>query len=211
MAVKFTNNAYSTLASSITNAVTTISLAAGTGSRFPALTAGDIFYATLVDSSNNLEIVKCTARSTDTLTVVRAQDSTAARAFAAGDRIELRTVAASLTAIYDDAKAYTDTSATAAVTAHTGASTGAHAATAISFSPTGLVAATNVQTAIAEVDSEKVAKTTTITAGAGLTGGGDLSANRTLAIATTSNGYGTRTVSTSAPTGGSDGDVWYQV
>jgi len=28
---------------------------------------------------------------------------------------------------------------------------------------------------------------------------------------TTSNGYGTRTVSTSAPTGGSDGDIWYRV
>jgi hypothetical protein len=27
----------------------------------------------------------------------------------------------------------------------------------------------------------------------------------------TSNGYGTRTVSTSAPTGGSDGDIWYRV
>jgi len=27
----------------------------------------------------------------------------------------------------------------------------------------------------------------------------------------TSNGYGTRTVSTSAPTGGVDGDIWYQV
>lgn len=29
-------------------------------------------------------------------------------------------------------------------------------------------------------------------------------------MATTTNGYGTRTVSTSAPTGGSDGDVWYR-
>jgi hypothetical protein len=28
---------------------------------------------------------------------------------------------------------------------------------------------------------------------------------------TASNGYGTRTVSTSAPTGGSNGDIWYQV
>jgi hypothetical protein len=51
----------------------------------------------------------------------------------------------------------------------------------------------------------------TITAGAGLTGGGDLTNNRTLAIASYSNGYGNRTVSTAAPTGGSDGDIWYQV
>jgi hypothetical protein len=51
----------------------------------------------------------------------------------------------------------------------------------------------------------------TITAGAGLTGGGDLTNNRTLAIASYSNGYGNRTVSTAAPSGGSDGDIWYQV
>lgn len=30
-------------------------------------------------------------------------------------------------------------------------------------------------------------------------------------IGTTSNGYGTRTVSYSSPTGGSDGDIWYQI
>jgi uncharacterized membrane protein YfcA len=32
----------------------------------------------------------------------------------------------------------------------------------------------------------------------------------TPAVSSTSNGFGTRTVSTSAPSGGSDGDVWYQ-
>jgi hypothetical protein len=57
----------------------------------------------------------------------------------------------------------------------------------------------------------KADKTTTITAGAGLTGGGDLSSNRTLSIASTSMGYGTRTVSTSDPTGGTDGDIWLKV
>jgi hypothetical protein len=51
----------------------------------------------------------------------------------------------------------------------------------------------------------------TITGTGGLTGGGDLTANRQLSIEATSNGYGTRTVSTSAPTGGADGDIWYVV
>jgi len=32
-----------------------------------------------------------------------------------------------------------------------------------------------------------------------------------LDISSTSNGYGTRTVSTSAPSGGSNGDIWYKV
>ena len=51
----------------------------------------------------------------------------------------------------------------------------------------------------------------TISAGSGLTGGGNLTANRTLSIASDSNGYGTRTVSTLAPSGGANGDIWYQV
>jgi hypothetical protein len=41
-----------------------------------------------------LEIVKCTARSTDVLTVTRAQENTTARAYSAGDRIEIRITAA---------------------------------------------------------------------------------------------------------------------
>ncbi len=57
----------------------------------------------------------------------------------------------------------------------------------------------------------KALKTTTITANGGLTGGGDLSANRTIAIAASSMGFGTRTVSTSDPTGGTDGDIWLKV
>jgi hypothetical protein len=32
-----------------------------------------------------------------------------------------------------------------------------------------------------------------------------------VAIAVSSNGYGVRTISTSAPAGGADGDIWYQV
>lgn len=94
MGIKLTNNASATLASSITNSATSISLTTGQGASFPALSAGDFFYATLVDSSNNLEIIKVTARSADVLTVVRAQDNTTARAYAAGDKFELRAVAA---------------------------------------------------------------------------------------------------------------------
>lgn len=59
--------------------------------------------------------------------------------------------------------------------------------------------------------SAYVLKTTTVTGTGGLTGGGDLSTNRTISIASTSNGYGTRTISTSTPSGGNDGDIWYQV
>lgn len=90
MAVKVANNAYSTLASGITDSATSISLQTGHGARFPTLGGSDWCYATLIDTSNNLEVVKVTARSSDTLTVTRGQDGTAARAYASGDRIEMR-------------------------------------------------------------------------------------------------------------------------
>lgn len=96
MSVKFSNNGHSTLASSLTSSATSITVASGHGARFPSLTGSEYFYATLIDSSNNLEIVKVTARSSDVLTVTRAQESTTARAYAIGDRIELRVTAAGL-------------------------------------------------------------------------------------------------------------------
>ena len=96
MGIKFANSAFATLASGINNSATSITLTTGQGARFPSLSAGDYFYATLIDTSNNLEIVKCTARSTDVLTVTRGQESTTARAFSTGDRIELRITAQGL-------------------------------------------------------------------------------------------------------------------
>ncbi len=93
MGIKLTNNAFATLAAGINSAATSITLTTGQGARFPTLAGGDYFYATLVDTSNNLEIVKCTARSTDVLTVVRGQESTTARAYVTGDRIEIRLTA----------------------------------------------------------------------------------------------------------------------
>lgn len=63
--------------------------------------------------------------------------------------------------------------------------------------PSGGIAATNVQAALNELDSEKADKTTTISAGAGLSGGGDLSANRTLTLANTAvtpGSYGSTTL-----------------
>lgn len=52
----------------------------------------------------------------------------------------------------------------------------------------------------------------TITGINGLTGGGDLSADRTITIAANSNGFGIRYVSTGAPSfAGVTGDIWYQI
>jgi len=94
MPVLFSNNASATLASSISTSSTSITVSTGQGALFPAITAGTFFYATLTDSSNNLEIIKVTARTADIMTVTRAQEGTTARAYAAADKIELRITAA---------------------------------------------------------------------------------------------------------------------
>ena len=59
------------------------------------ITGSDHFYVTFDDTTDR-EIVKVTARSGNTLTVVRGQDNTTAQAFNSGDKAELRVVAALL-------------------------------------------------------------------------------------------------------------------
>jgi len=85
------NRAISSLASDVTDVATTWTLATGEGAKFPA--AGD-FHVTCEN-----EIVKVTARSTDTLTVVRAQEGTTGAAHTAGKAVELRITAGIITEI----------------------------------------------------------------------------------------------------------------
>jgi hypothetical protein len=103
MGQKFKNNAYGTLSAGIISGDGTINLTAGHGARFPSLAAGDYFDATLIDTSNNLEIIRVTARSTDQLTALRGQDGTSARAYSAGDRIELRWCASAVASAQQEA------------------------------------------------------------------------------------------------------------
>ena len=99
MAVKFTNNAKTTLASGINSSVTTATVT--DGSVFPTLAAGEHFYCTFDDGTNN-EIVKVTARSGNTLTIIRGVDNTTARSFTSGDAAELRATSALLTDIQEN-------------------------------------------------------------------------------------------------------------
>ena len=97
MAVLFTNNATTNLASSITSGATSLTVLTGTGSLFPNPTAPDYFIITLIGISGSpIEIVKCTSRSGDTLTIVRAQEGTTASAFTGGDQVQLRITAAEM-------------------------------------------------------------------------------------------------------------------
>lgn len=114
--VQFTNNALSTLASGITDADLSLDVAAGEGALFPSLTGAQYFNCTLINSSNQYEYVKVTARAGDTFTIERAQQGTAARVFSAGDRVEHRLTAGCLAAFV---AAYLDTEADDTVNAHT--------------------------------------------------------------------------------------------
>lgn len=97
MAQIFANNVAGTLAANIGPSDTLILLGSGQGSRFPALTGDDYFYATIVhQTTGDIEVVKCTGRSSDTLTVIRGRDGTSAIAFTTGSLIEMRLVAKAL-------------------------------------------------------------------------------------------------------------------
>lgn len=98
---QFTNNASTTLAASITAAATSLSVTAGTGALFPALSGTQFFTATLQHIVAGVvtayEIILVEARSTDTFTsIVRAQEGTAAQAWSAGDTVALLPTAAGL-------------------------------------------------------------------------------------------------------------------
>lgn len=98
--MNYANNAYSVIDGAITNVATTIQLAAGTGSRFPA----SDFMATLIGydvsgNENAWEIVSCSSRAGDVLTVTRGQEGTTAVAWANGARIENRVTAGTMAAL----------------------------------------------------------------------------------------------------------------
>lgn len=91
------NNAFSVLNGSITNVATTITVATGTGSRFPSSN----FMVTLIGydglgNENAWEICLCSSRTGDVLTVVRGRESTTAVAWANATRIENRITAGTM-------------------------------------------------------------------------------------------------------------------
>lgn len=83
----FSNRATTTIAGAISAGATSVNLAAGTGALFPNPATGQYFVLTFVSQSSATiyEIVNVTARSGDTLTIVRGQEGTTALAWNAGD------------------------------------------------------------------------------------------------------------------------------
>ena len=83
----FANQAQTTLAAPVNNVQTTITVASGTGSYFPAPSAGQAINLTLVNSTNSLitEVVQCTNITGNVLTVIRGQEGTVANQWNIGD------------------------------------------------------------------------------------------------------------------------------
>lgn len=99
MAIKVTNNAASSLYTSLGASDTFLTVSPGDGALFPQLGAGDVAFATIFDIYSHMEIVKITARSGDVMVIERAQEGTTATEFAVGARIEGRFTAG----MYDQA------------------------------------------------------------------------------------------------------------
>jgi microcystin-dependent protein len=97
MSLLFKNNATGRLRSNTLASSTLLTLDTGEGNKFPLPGAGDWFWVTLDDRrEGKIEICKCTARSTDNLTVVRAQEGTVALDFLAGAIVSNRFTAQTL-------------------------------------------------------------------------------------------------------------------
>ncbi len=173
----FTNNAATTLASSINNIVTSLTVATGGGALFPSLSAGQYFYCTLSNTSGTVEIVKVTARSTDTFTIVRAQDNTSATSWNSGDKVELRLVNADLINFpqldSDNTFAGTNTfstTITGSISGNAGTATTAadlSATLAVNKGGTGQTSYTNGQLLIGNTTGNTLTKAT-LTAGTGI-------------------------------------------
>jgi hypothetical protein len=87
MIALYADNANTALAAGISSSATTIIVTTGTGGLFPNPTTGQFFTLTLNDqlTGNVYEICYCTARTGDSLTVLRGQEGTTAVAWLLGD------------------------------------------------------------------------------------------------------------------------------
>jgi hypothetical protein len=86
----YANNAYSTLAGPISSTALTLVLQAGAGALFPQPVAGSSYFTiTMIPQLTGLpgEIMWCTARSDDTLTVTRGKEGTVPTSYLAGDTV----------------------------------------------------------------------------------------------------------------------------
>jgi len=104
---QFSNNGVTTLVASATSSATTITVASN--ATFPTLSSGNWFIATLEHLTAGLvtadEIIKVTADSSTTWTVVRAQEGTTGLSWSSGDTVTLLPTAGGLAQFVQPAQA----------------------------------------------------------------------------------------------------------
>lgn len=85
---QFSNNANTTIGSTLSSSATTITVATGTGVKFPILSGSQFFTGTIFAAGSSTgtpnEIVYVTARTGDTMTVLRGQEGTTAQSWPIG-------------------------------------------------------------------------------------------------------------------------------
>jgi hypothetical protein len=96
MRYQFANRASATLAAPVTIDSLSLSVAPGTGDRFPAPTGDAPIQLTVVSPTGASEVMQCTSRAGDTMQVQRGQEGSAVGAFQVGALVELRLTAATL-------------------------------------------------------------------------------------------------------------------
>jgi hypothetical protein len=96
----FINNAKTTAAISIASTDMNITVAAGTGGKFPSPVPGQEYFIVTLELGGVVEIVRCTSRSGDTLTLdTRGMEGTLPASFAVGAAVESRLTAATLNSL----------------------------------------------------------------------------------------------------------------
>jgi len=197
MAVLFANNATGRLASSVSLAQTTISLQGGQGARFPSPSGGDWFPVTAIKPNGDLEIMRCTARTGDVLTVQRGQEQTSPMEFLPGERVELRMTRQAIIEITSGVELRVTDLEGRTLTAGNGLTGGGNLTANRTFTlgtPGSLNGSTSnavtagshthaISLTAADVGAPPTSRS--ISTGSGLTGGGNLTADRTLSVDST--------------------------
>lgn len=86
------DNGFGTIGSGLAVGDTALAFTTGHGARFPVVAAGQVLNCVLINATNVMEEVQITAHSSgaDSATMVRGANSTTAKTWTAGDRIEAR-------------------------------------------------------------------------------------------------------------------------
>ncbi|NIV12119.1 MAG: hypothetical protein GWN62_12850, partial [Aliifodinibius sp.] len=110
LALQVENKASGSLDSGISASATSLTLKAGEGAEFPSASGDNYFYVTLQTAGGAWEVVKVTAKVSNTFTIERNVDSStgAAQAFSADDIVSLRYCASVISDIVDELNDHAD-------------------------------------------------------------------------------------------------------